>query len=103
MKYLLDRVNSYVKALNNYFAADGIPLQMANFGSLFGSASLDISGGNSTASVAMSLLKYHLLNRGVHLLGVSGYLSTAHTDEDINYIIQVVKDSISNLREGGFI
>lgn len=99
---LNERTTQFVTSLNNYFVADGIPLQMANFGSLFGSASLELSGVNSAASVAMSLLKYHLLNKGVHLLGVSGYLSTAHTDEDINYIIQVVKDSVSNLREGGF-
>jgi glutamate-1-semialdehyde 2,1-aminomutase len=100
---LNERTTQFVKALNNYFTADGIPLQMANFGSLFGSASLELSEGNSTASVAMSLLKYHLLNKGVHLLGVSGYLSTAHTDEDINYIFKAVKDSVSNLREGGFL
>jgi glutamate-1-semialdehyde 2,1-aminomutase len=100
---LNERTTQFVRDLNNYFAADGIPLKMANFGSLFGSASLELSQGNSAGSVAMSLLKYHLLNKGVHLLGVSGYLSVAHTNEDINSIIQAVKDSVSNLREGGFL
>ncbi|MEH2354651.1 hypothetical protein [Nostoc sp.] len=76
---------------------------MANFGSLFGSASVELSENNSTASAAMSLLKYHLLYKGVHLLGINGYLSTAHTDEDISYIIQAVKDSVEQLRSGGFL
>jgi glutamate-1-semialdehyde 2,1-aminomutase len=99
---LNERTAQFINTLNNYFAAENLPLRMANFGSLFGSASLEITAGNSHA-LAMNLLKYHLLARGVHLLGVSGYLSTAHTDEDINYIIQAVKDSIEKLRFGGFL
>lgn len=100
---LNERTTLFVTALNNYFAAEGLPLRMANFGSLFGSASVELAEGNSAASIAMSLLKYHLLDQGVHLLGVSGYLSTVHTDEDINYIIQAVKDSVEQLRSGGFL
>jgi len=100
---LNQRTTQFVTALNNYFAAEGLPLQMANFGSLFGSASVELSEANSAPSVAMDLLKYHLLNKGVHLLGVSGYLSTAHTDEDINYILQAVKDSVEKVRYGGFL
>ncbi len=100
---LNERTTQFVANLNNYFTNEKLPLKMANFGSLFGSASIKLSEGNSTASVAMSLLKYHLLNKGVHLLGISGYLSTAHTDEDISYIIQAVKDSVEQLRAGGFL
>ena len=100
---LNERTTQFVTALNNYFVEEGLPLRMANFGSLFGSASVELSEGNSAASVAMSLLKYHLLDQGVHLLGISGYLSTAHTDEDINYIIQAVKNSVEKLRDGGFL
>ncbi|BAY10181.1 aspartate aminotransferase family protein [Calothrix sp. NIES-2098] len=97
------RTTQFVSTLNDYFAVEGLPLRMANFGSLFGSASVELSEENSVASVAMSLLKYHLLNQGVHLLGVSGYLSTAHTDEDINYILQAVKNSVEQIRTGGFL
>ncbi len=100
---LNERTTKFVAALNNYLTIEGLPLQMANFGSLFGSASLEISEENSAASLAMDLLKYHLLAQGVHLLGVSGYLSTAHTDEDINYILQAVKDSVEQLKSGGFL
>lgn len=100
---LNERTTQFVTALNNYFAAEGLPLRMANFGSIFGSASLEFSEGNSATSVAMALLKYHLLDKGVHLLGITGFLSTAHTDKDINYIIQAVKDSVEQLRSGGFL
>ncbi|WP_404800275.1 aspartate aminotransferase family protein [Amazonocrinis nigriterrae] len=100
---LNERTIQFVMALNNYFVIERLPLRMANFGSLFGSASVELAEENSTLSVVMSLLKYHLIHKGVHLLGVSGYLSTAHTDEDINYILQAVKDSVEELRYGGFI
>jgi glutamate-1-semialdehyde 2,1-aminomutase len=100
---LNERTRQFINALNDYFSVEGLPLRMANFGSLFGSASVELADENSAASVAMTLLKYHLLHKGVHLLGVSGYLSTAHTDEDIQYIIQAVKDSVEEIRLGGFL
>lgn len=30
-------------------------------------------------------------------------MSTAHTDEDIDYVIQGIKDSVGELGEGGFL
>jgi glutamate-1-semialdehyde 2,1-aminomutase len=37
------------------------------------------------------------------LKGEGGFLSTAHTESDLNCIIQAVKDSISELRAGEFL
>ncbi len=101
---LNQRTSQFVKQLNAYFEADEVPIRMTNFGSLFGPASSDNSGSpeNSASSMGMNLLSYHLLDRGVLLRGV-GCLSTAHTEEDLNYIIQAVQDSIRELREGGFL
>lgn len=102
---LNQRTSQFVEALNAYFEEDEVPVRIANFGSLFGPASSGnpASGANSAVSESMDLLRYHLFDRGVHLLGGGGYLSTAHTDEDIDYIIQAVKDSVAELREGGFL
>ncbi|MBD2385760.1 aspartate aminotransferase family protein [Cylindrospermum sp. FACHB-282] len=99
------RTSQFVAALNAYFAEDNVPLRMTNFGSLFGPAASEesSSGGNASISASLDLLRYHLMYRGVHLLGASGYLSTAHTAEDVDYVIQAVKDSIKALREGGFL
>jgi len=47
------------------------------------------------------LLYYNLLYKGILLRGNGGFLSTAHTDEDINSLIQAVWDSITELRKGG--
>jgi glutamate-1-semialdehyde-2,1-aminomutase len=102
---LNQRTSQFVAALNAYFEEDKVPIRMANFGSLFGPASSRNTNSveDSAASVGMDLLRYHLLDKGVHLLGASGYISTAHTDEDLNYITQAVKDSVKELREGGFL
>jgi glutamate-1-semialdehyde aminotransferase len=101
---LNQRTAEFVNTLNAYFQAEKIPVKMINFGSLFGPASSGNSA-NSEQSLALglSLLSYHLINRGILSRGGSGFLSTAHTDENINYIIQAVKDSISDLRSGGLL
>jgi glutamate-1-semialdehyde aminotransferase len=78
---------------------------MANFGSLFGLASSGSSAPseNSRSSQSIELLRYHLLERGVYLLRAGGYLSTAHTDADLDYIIQAIKDSAEELRNAGLL
>ncbi|GET42311.1 aspartate aminotransferase family protein [Microseira wollei] len=102
---LNQRTSQFVAALNAYFEEDEVPIRMANFGSLFGPATLGHSGlaGNSAVSQSINLLRYHLMYRGVLLLGGGGYLSTAHTNEDIDCIIQAVKDSVAELRSAGFL
>lgn len=100
---LNQRTSQFVEILNAYFEADEVPIQMVHFGSLFGPASSKHSSSDDSASIGMSLLSYHLLDRGILLRGGSGFLSTAHTDEDLDYIIQAVKDSVRELRKGSFL
>jgi glutamate-1-semialdehyde aminotransferase len=102
---LNQRTSQFVKALNDCFEENELPIRMANFGSLFGLASSGSSAysENSTSSDSIELLRYHLLERGVYLLRAGGYLSTAHTDADLDYIIQSIKDSAEQLRNAGFL
>jgi glutamate-1-semialdehyde 2,1-aminomutase len=102
---LNQRTAEFVNTLNAYFQAENIPVKMINFGSLFGPAASENSTTNSEQSLplGLSLLTYHLIKRGFLSRGGSGFLSTAHTDEDINYIIQAVKDSINDLRSHYFL
>jgi thioesterase domain-containing protein len=50
------------------------------------------------------LLYFHLLDRGIFTRGWGDncFLSTAHTDEDVQKIITAVKDSCLEIRAGGF-
>lgn len=101
---LNQRTLQFVETLNAYFQKEELPIQMVHFGSLFGSASSGTSSIENSPSVGgLDLLYYHLLDRGIILRGDGGFLSTAHTEEDIDYMVWAIKDSIEELREGGFI
>jgi glutamate-1-semialdehyde aminotransferase len=103
---LNQRTTQFVEKLNAYFDSESLPIQLANFGSVFGSASAPYLDSNEPLdrdeSIVFDLLYYHLLNRGIMLRGDRGFLSTAHTDEDLDRIVWAVKDSINELIEGGF-
>ncbi|AFY82804.1 aspartate aminotransferase family protein [Oscillatoria acuminata] len=99
---LNQRTSDFVSELNAYFIKDAVPIRMANFGSLFG----PVSGGNTTnsgPSMAMQLLTYHLFYQGVMIRGGNGLLSTAHSDDDVQFIITAVKNSVAQLQKGGFL
>lgn len=89
---------------------------MVHFGSLFGPATVgnsDRSDGHSDnhsddsssnpALLGLALLTYLLLNKGILLLRGGGFLSTVHTDADLDFIIRAVQESVIELRKGGFL
>jgi malonyl CoA-acyl carrier protein transacylase len=99
---LNQRTSQLAEKLNAYFQQEGVPLQLVHFGSFFRFA---LSGNFSYLyqPLEIDLLFYHLIEKGVYVWeGRTCFLSTAHTDEDIDYVIQAVKDSVEELREGGF-
>ena len=101
---LNQRTTQFIQTLNIYFEAGKIPIKMINFRSLFGSAGSESSNNSGdSSSLGLNLLSYHLTHQGVLSRGGSGFLSTAHTDEDINCIVLAVQDSINNLRLGGLL
>jgi glutamate-1-semialdehyde aminotransferase len=97
---LNQRTSHFAQQLNAYFEADKLPLQIEYFGSVFG---FTTSNESASPSMMQLLLYYNLLYKGILLRGNGGFLSTAHTDEDINSIIQAVRDSITELRNGDFL
>jgi glutamate-1-semialdehyde aminotransferase len=97
---LNQRTSQFIHHLNLYFAAEGLPIQMANFGSLFAPASTEdtTTSNTSQSSMGVDLLTYHLLHKGILLRGGGNFLSTAHTDDDIQRILFAVKESITDLQ-----
>lgn len=99
---LNQKTAQFVEKLNTFFTANKLPIQMANFGSFFGPVFTEDSSSTSSL-MGLELLRYHLFDRGILLRGEGGgFLSTAHTDEDINSILQAMKDSITELQSNGF-
>lgn len=100
---LNQRTRNYVDAINALFEAGQLPIQMAQMGSFFGPVLQEDAVVSETVFQGFDLLRYHLFDKGILLRGEGGgFLSTAHTDEDIQCLIQAMKDSISELQEAGF-
>jgi glutamate-1-semialdehyde aminotransferase len=101
---LNQRTSQFSEELNAYFQEDKLPLKIENFGSIFGFTTLDrfaISQDSASPNILQFLIYYNLLYKGILLRGNGGFLSTAHTDENITSIIQTVQDSITELRKEG--
>src|SRR5262249_48712475 len=83
--------------LNNYFEQDKVPIRVAQFGSLF--RFLFHSDLKYT-----ELFYFHMLEAGVYICETRNcFLSTAHSDHDLDEIVRAVKQSIARLREGDFL
>ncbi len=88
------RTERLAGTLNEFFAAEEFPVSVHHFGSLFRFA----HKGN------LELLFHHLVMEGVHVWEWRNFfLSTAHTDSDVDFVADAVRNSLYDLRRGGFL
>jgi amino acid adenylation domain-containing protein len=91
---LNQRTNRLVAALNAHFVAEELPIEATNFSSLF----------RFEFSRNLDLLFYHMLEKGIYIWEWrSCFLSTAHSDADIQRFVDVVQESLDDLRQAGFV
>ena len=96
------KTSKMVNTLNEYFIQKKCLLRVSNFGSLFRFSFLT-NANFLYQPLEMDLFYYHIIKNGLYIWeGRSCYLSTAHTEEDISYIINVVKKSLEDLQADGF-
>ncbi|MEV2279135.1 MupA/Atu3671 family FMN-dependent luciferase-like monooxygenase [Nocardiopsis sp. NPDC049922] len=93
---LQDRLNArtqgLAETLNAFFEEEEHPVRVAHFGSQF---RFEYRGN-------MELFFHHLLLNGVYVWEWRNFfLSTAHTDEDIDHIVRAVRTSMHEMRRGG--
>jgi len=82
------------KRLNEFFEAEKIPMKVIHFASTF---QFKFSGN-------LEMFYYQLLEKGVYIWEWRAcFLSTAHTDQDLDDLVRVVKETVLDLRNGGFI
>jgi amino acid adenylation domain-containing protein/non-ribosomal peptide synthase protein (TIGR01720 family) len=83
-------------ALKEYFERESVPIQILQVGSLF---RFQLPPRQSL----LDLFYYHLLEKGVYICETRNcFFSTAHTDQDVDHILRAVKETIEEMREGGF-
>jgi glutamate-1-semialdehyde aminotransferase len=90
------RTERLVKTLNAHFERESAPLKLSHFSSVLKVA--------FTADVPYGELLYvHLREKGVHVWdGRPSFLTTAHGDADIDFIVEAFKESIAEMQAGGF-
>ncbi|MFI1222520.1 MULTISPECIES: MupA/Atu3671 family FMN-dependent luciferase-like monooxygenase [unclassified Streptomyces] len=87
------RTQALADRLNAFFRDEEFPLELAHFGSMF----------RFRHRADLELLYHHLQLRGVYVWEWrSFYLSTAHTDEEVDRVAEAVEGSLRELRDGGF-
>lgn len=94
---LQDRLNArtdlLAARLNGFFEEEEFPLRMKHFGSMF----------KFEHQADMDLLYHHMVLKGLYVWEWRAFfLSTAHTDSDLDFIADTVTDSLRELRQGGF-
>ena len=91
---LAERTARLAAGLNAFFAAEELPIQVAHFSSLF----------RILSKHNLEILFYHLAENGVFVWeGRTLFLSTAHTDEDVEQVAEAVRKSVLEMRDGGFL
>ncbi|ESA33423.1 non-ribosomal peptide synthetase [Leptolyngbya sp. Heron Island J] len=91
---LNQRTEVFAQRLNTFFDQAEVPIQIVHFGSLF----------RFTFTGNYDLLFYHLIEQGVYVWeGRNCFLSTAHTEADIEQIIQAVQTAVAQMQQGGFL
>ncbi|WP_346182248.1 MupA/Atu3671 family FMN-dependent luciferase-like monooxygenase [Streptomyces osmaniensis] len=90
---LTARTAELAATLNGFFEAEEYPLRMTHFGSQF----------RFEHRADLELLYHHLMLRGVHVWEWRNFfLSTAHSDGDIEFVADAVRVSLRELRSAGF-
>ena len=94
---LSEKTGRLVRTLNGLFEQGAVPARIENFRSLF------YFGFPGTERFA-SLLYYHLREHGIHIQeGFPCFLTTAHSEQDLEQIVSAFRDSIAGMQEGGFL
>ncbi|MFM0286809.1 amino acid adenylation domain-containing protein [Paraburkholderia megapolitana] len=91
---LNDRTAQIAETLNAFFKEAEAPIKVTWFGSMF----------RFEFTENLDLFFYHMLEKGIYIWEWrTCFLSTAHSDADVDRFIRAVKDSVADLRRGGFI
>lgn len=96
---LNQRTAHLVEKFNRYFEQEQAPLRAVHFSSLF-----RFVFPPELNALDANLFYCHLLEKGVHIPETRAcFLSTAHTDDDLDHVFRAVKETVIELRAGGFL
>ncbi|MFT5701021.1 MAG: acyl transferase domain-containing protein [Desulforhopalus sp.] len=95
-KAINQKSDAFSKTLNDLFHTSNAPMKINNFGSLM---KIDFTDDNPTNE----LFYFYMREKGVHIWdGRPTFLTAAHTDADLDFVIHAFRESIANMQEAGF-
>lgn len=87
------KTDKFVKTMNAFFDGENVPLHLNNFGSLF----------RFNITLDKEIFYYGLLEKGVYIWeGRNCFFSTEHNEEDINKIMDAIKQTVHEMKEAGY-
>ena len=92
----------FVASVNAIFSEEHVPLNIVNFGSLM---RFNVAGNFTYLyqPLEMDLFCHHLIERGIYIWeGRTLFLSTEHTPSDLDTIRRAVRESVREMKAGGF-
>jgi acyl transferase domain-containing protein/glutamate-1-semialdehyde aminotransferase/NAD(P)-dependent dehydrogenase (short-subunit alcohol dehydrogenase family) len=100
--HLNERAKGLVTILNQSFTAERVPVRVYNFGSFFRFSQAD-NLSFLFQPLELQLFVYHLVHNGVYVWeGGTCFISTEHSDDDMDRIIGVTHNAIRSMKRGGF-
>ncbi len=94
---LSETTTTLVRTLNACFEENGVPSRIEHFASWF-------YFGFPSDQPYGSLLYYHLREKGIHIQeGFPCFLTTAHSQADVEAVIRAFRESAAEMREAGFL
>lgn len=95
---LTARTKALVEELNEFFEERQVPVRLLQYTSLF-------RFSYASDMEYIDMVYFHLLEKGIFTRGFFDnlFLSTEHTDEDVEKIKNAFKETILELQEGGFL
>jgi amino acid adenylation domain-containing protein/non-ribosomal peptide synthase protein (TIGR01720 family) len=93
---LNQRTTEFVKALNECLQQNSVPMRVVSCGSLV--RFLPTQGAEY-----LDLFFYHLVEKGVFIWeGRTAFVSTAHSDADLEFVLKAFDESAQEMQAGGF-
>jgi amino acid adenylation domain-containing protein len=93
---LTERTTGMVRRINEFMEQNAVPTRLESFGSIFYFAF-------PAEERFASLFYYFLRAKGIHVLeGFPCFLTTTHSEADIEQIIHIFKESVAEMQQAGF-
>lgn len=85
----------YAERLKKLFLATKVPLKVLSTGSIVAIKTTD-------ENPLSKLFFFYMRLKGIHMLDKAGLISTAHTEEDLDYTYRMIEESIREMQTAGF-